>query len=136
MIETIAVSYLVALGILLIGLEAITFSFILFFFGLGFLIVGAISYIYVFENGLVQIATAFVIALLLAFLLRNYLLQKLSAPSDELEERTHIAGVGFVDGDAIKFDGTYWTTLSDLSSYKNGDRVEIIDVVDNMVVIK
>ena len=136
MIETISASYLLALGILLIGLEAITFSFILFFFGVGFVVVGGVSYIYVFDNGLVQIAIAFVIALVLAFLFREYLLKKLSKPSEEVEERTHISGVGYVEDGAIKFDGTYWKTLSDLSTYEDGDRVEIVDVVDNKVVIK
>lgn len=136
MIETISGAYLIALGILLIGLEAITFSFILFFFGVGFVVVGGVSYLYTFENGLVQVAVAFVIALILAFLFRSQLLQKLSKPSEDVESRTHISGVGYVEGGAIKFDGTYWKTLSDLSTYNDGEKVDVIDVVDNMVVIK
>ena len=136
MIETISAAYLIALGILLIGLEAITFSFILFFFGVGFVIVGGVSYLYTFENALVQVAVAFVIALILAFLFRSQLLKKLSKPSEDVESRTHISGIGYIEDGAIKFDGTYWKTLSDLSSYNEGDRVQVIDVVDNMVVIK
>ncbi|MEA3228577.1 MAG: hypothetical protein U9P38_05825 [Campylobacterota bacterium] len=134
--ETITCSYLLALGILLIGLEAIIFSFILFFFGVGFIIVSGISCFYSFDNGLSQIAVAFVFALILAFLLRDYFLNKLSAPNDEVEQRTHISGFGYVAEDSIKFDGTYWKTLDNLEPYKDGDRVEIIDVVDNMVVLK
>ncbi|MCD6433737.1 MAG: NfeD family protein [Sulfurimonas sp.] len=136
MIETISASYLLAIGILLIGLEAITFSFILFFIGLGFVVVAIVSYFYGFENGIVQIAIAFVIALISAFSLRGYLLQKLSKPSDKNEERSHISGVGYVQNGAVKFDGTYWESLDDLSGYKDGDKVEIVDVVNNMVVLK
>ena len=71
--EAISASYLLAVGILLIGLEVITFSFILFFIGIGFIVVSGISYIYAFESGLLQIATAFIIALVFIFLLRKYL---------------------------------------------------------------
>ena len=134
--EAIEAYYLLAIGILLIGLEALTFSFILFFFGLGFLVVSFISYFYVFENGIAQIALAFIIALVLAFSLRNYLLKKISKPKTEMEERTHICGIGIVNGEAIKFEGTFWKTLDDISSYKDGEQVEIIDVKDNMVVLK
>lgn len=134
--EAIQVSYLLAIGILLIGLEALTFSFILFFIGIGFVIVSIISYFYTFENGIAQIAIAFSIALILAFSLRDYLSKKISKASTKKEERTHISGIGIIEDDMIKFDGTYWKTLDDISSFKNGEQVEILDVVDNMVILK
>jgi len=136
MIETISPSYLLAIGILLIGLEALTFSFVVFFVGLGFVVVSGISMLYTFDNGVIQIAVASVIALVSALSLRGYMLEKLSKPSEAEEERTHISGVGFVEDGTIKFDGTYWKTLDDISGYKNGDKIEIVDVVNNMVVIK
>ena len=136
MIDIISPSYLLAIGILLIGLEALTFSFVLFFVGLGFVVVSGISVFYEFDNGVIQIAVASVIALLSALSLRGYMLEKLTKPSEVEEERTHISGVGFVEDGSIKFDGTYWKTLDDISSYKNGDKIDIADVVDNMVVIK
>nr|WP_321265931.1 hypothetical protein [uncultured Sulfurimonas sp.] len=136
MIETISASYLLAIGILLIGLEAITFSFILFFLGLGFIFVSGISLVYSFENGIVQIAVSFVLALIFAYFLRATLLKQISKTSRKKEDRTHISGVGFVDNGMVKFDGTYWKTLDDLSEYSDGDKIEIKDVVDNMVIIK
>jgi len=136
MIETLSVYYLLAIGILLIGLEVIALFFVLFFIGIGFIVVAGISYFYTFENGIIQISVAFVIALALAFLLRNYLLNKLSKPSNKAEERAHVSGVGFVEDGMVKFDGTYWKTLDDLSTYTNGSKVEIVNVVDNKVVIK
>ena len=136
MIDVISPSYLLAIGILLIGLEALIFSFVVFFIGLGFVVVSAISVFYAFDNGIIQIALVSVIALVSALSLRGYILEKLSKQSDKEEERAHISGVGFFEDGAIKFDGTYWKTLDDTSSYKNGDKVDIADVVDNMVVIK
>ena len=136
MIEVISVSYLIAIGILLIGLEALIFSFVLFFLGLGFIVVGVVSNFYMFDNGIVQIAVAFVLALLLAYVFRNMLLKRMSKESKELEERAHISGVGIVIDGTVKFHGTYWKTLNDLSVYEEGDKVTVVDVVDNMVVLK
>ena len=136
MLETITAAWLLALGILLIGLEALTFSFVLFFVGIGFVIVSAISYFYMFDNGILQIAAAFVLALILAFALRKTLMSKLSKPSNKKEERAHVRGIGIIEDGAVKFDGTFWKTLDDISGYKNGDKVKIKDVVDNMVVLE
>ena len=136
MIETIEASWLLAFGILLIGLEALTFSFVLFFIGIGFVLVSAISYFYIFNNGTLQIAVAFVLALLLAFGLRKTLMDRLSKPSEKKEERSHISGIGTIQDGAIKFDGTFWKTLDDINRYKNGEQVKIIDVQDNMVVLE
>ena len=135
MLETISASWLLALGILLIGLEALTFSFVLFFIGIGFVLVSFISYMYTFNDATTQIALAFVFALIFAFALRKTLMSKLSKSSTKKEERAHVKGVGFVENGTIKFDGTYWQTLDDLSKYKNGNKVEIKDVIDNMVVL-
>jgi len=136
MIEAISVTYLIAIGILLIGLEALIFSFVLFFFGVGFIVVGIVSNFYLFDNGIVQIAVAFVIALVFAYTFRKTLLEKMSKVSSKSEEKAHVSGVGILIDGSIKFDGTYWNTQSDLSKYEEGDKVTIIDVVDNMVVLK
>ena len=129
-------AYLLAIGILLIGLEVLTLSFVLFFLGLGFILVAVITSIVPFDNGYVQIAIAFGIALVTAVGLRKNLLERLSKTPQEKEERAHVSGIGYVEDGAIKFDGTYWKTLNDLSPYKNGDKVEVIDVKDNRVILK
>ena len=134
--EIISASYLIAIGILLIGLEALMFSFVFFFIGVGFIIVGIVSNVYVFDNAIVQIAVAFVIALVSAYLFRKNLLERMSKPSQDEEEKAHTSGVGRIQEGSIKFDGTYWNTLDDISAYEEGEKVEVIDVVDNMVVLK
>jgi membrane protein implicated in regulation of membrane protease activity len=134
--ETIDISYLLAIGILLIGLEVLTFSLVLFFLGLGFILMALVSSFVVFDNGYVQVALAFSIALVSAFGLRKSLLKRLIKTPTPKEEKTHKSGIGYVEDGAVKFDGTYWKTLDDLSNYNNGDKVEVIDVQDNMVVLK
>ena len=136
MFETIAAYWLLAFGILFIGLEALTFTFVLFFLGIGFIVVSLISFFYIFDNGIIQIALAFIFALILAIILRKTLLEKLSKPKLDAEERTHVSGVGIIEDEAVKFDGTFWKTLDDISGYKNGDKVKIKDVKDNMVVLE
>jgi len=136
MFETITAYWLLALGIFFIGLEALTFTFVLFFLGIGFIFVSVISFFYTFDNGVIQIATAFVMALVFAVILRKTLLKKLSKPNLDKEERAHINGIGVIEDGSVKFDGTFWKTLNDISKYKNGDTVKIIDVKDNMVVLE
>ncbi len=136
MIEVISVSYLIAIGILLIGVEALLFTFVLFFLGIGFLGIAIISFVYPFESGFAQIAFAFVIALVSIFFFRKSLLAKMSKESEVKEERAHISGIGIVQEGMVYFDGTYWKVQSDISTLQDGTRVEIIDVVNNMVILK
>ena len=136
MLEVISVSYLFAIGILFIGLEALVFSFVLFFLGIGFIVVAFISLFYSFESALLQIAVALLIAIISAFGFRKTLQTRVLNSSDESEERAHVTGIGIVEDGMIKFDGTYWKTLEDLSCYRDGDHVEVIDVENNMVVLK
>ncbi|MEA1920157.1 MAG: nodulation efficiency protein D, partial [Campylobacterota bacterium] len=58
-IAPIDTTYLLAAGIALVGLEIVTASFVLFWFGIGFLLVAGVSYMYNFEEGMVQLAWAF-----------------------------------------------------------------------------
>ncbi|SFV51063.1 nodulation efficiency protein D (NfeD) [hydrothermal vent metagenome] len=134
--EVISTPYLIAIGIFLIGIEVLTYSFVLFFLGIGFVVTGAISKIYDFDNGIVQIATAFVIALVFAYFFRGKFIEMLSKTSDKKEQRAHVSGTGIVEDGMIKFNGTYWKTLDDISAYSNDEQVEIVDVIDNMVVLK
>ncbi len=131
----IGYEYLLAFGIILIGLEALTFTFLLFFLGIGFIIVSIVSYFVVFDNGLWQIALAFILSVILAFVFRGKLLQKISKPKNK-EEKIHKSGTGVIDGDLVKFDGSYWQSTTDLSGFKDKERVKIVDVIDNKVVVE
>ncbi len=72
----------------------------------------------------------------MAYFFRDYFLDKFLNPPQKPEERSYISGFGYIEDGMIKFEGTYWKTFDDISNYKDGDKVEIIDVVENMVVLK
>ena len=129
--EAIEWGYLLALGIALIGLEALIFSFVLLWIGIGFIVVSILSYAGLFESGYAQIAVAVSIGLVLVLALRKWSMNLINKSTDDREEKIHKGGIGIIDGGMIKMNGTYWQSDDDLSSYKDGDRVEVIDIVDN-----
>ena len=129
--EVIDWAYLLAFGIVLIGLEALIFSFVLLWIGIGFIIVSLLTYMGLFESGYVQIAVAVSIGLVLVLALRKWSMAMINKSEDNSEEQIHKSGVGVIDGGMIKMDGTYWQSDDDLSQYKDGDRVEVLDIVNN-----
>jgi len=133
--EVIDWFYLLAVGILLVGIEALFFSFFLVWIGIGFLVVSALTYIGLYDNGVAQIASACVIGLVLVFALRKWSMNMLNRTQDNSEEKVHKRGIGIIDNGMIKMDGTYWRSDDDLSGFQNGDKVEIIDVVNNKVTL-
>lgn len=129
--EAIEWGYILALGIVLIGLEALLFSFVLLWIGIGFIVVAFLSFVGVFESGYAQIAVAVSIGLLLVLVLRKWSMELTSRTTDESEEKIHKGGIGIIDGGMIKMNGTYWQSDDDLRGFGDGDRVEVIDIVNN-----
>lgn len=129
--EVIDWSYLLAIGIVMIGLEALVFSFFLVWLGVGFVIVAGLSYFGMFDSGTAQIATSVSIGLVLVLALRKWSMNMISKSQDDTEEKPHKSGVGVVDKGMIKMDGTFWQCDDDLSAYKDGDKVDVVDVVNN-----
>ncbi len=129
--EAIDWAYLLAIGIVLIGIEALIFSFVLLWIGIGFVAVSALSYFGLFESGFAQIAVAVSIGLVLVLALRKWSMNLINKSEDDTEEKIHSGGVGVIDGGMIKMNGTYWQSDDDLSAYKDGDRVEVVDIVNN-----
>ena len=134
--EVIQWYYLLAGGLILIGVEAIFFSFFLIWIGLGFIAVSILSYFGLFENGIAQIATAFSIGLVLLFALRKWSMALVNKSQDNTEEKVHQSGIGTIDNGMIKMGGTFWQSDDDLSIYKDGDKVEVLDIVNNKAVLK
>ena len=129
--EAIDWAYLLAIGIVLIGIEALIFSFVLLWIGIGFLAVAVLSYFLLFDSGYAQIAVAVSIGLVLVLLLRKWSMTLINKSEDDTEEKIHKSGVGVIDGGMIKMDGTFWQSDDDLSAYKDGDRVEVVDIINN-----
>ena len=129
--EAIDWAYLVAIGIILIGVEALLFSFVLLWIGIGFLVVAVLSFFALFDSGYAQIAVAVSIGLVLVLLLRKWSMTFVDKTEDDTEEKIHQKGVGTIEGGMIRMNGTYWQSDDDLRGYKEGDRVEVVDIVNN-----
>jgi len=129
--EAIEWGYLLALGIVLIGLEALIFSFVLLWIGIGFIVVSVLSYAGLFDSGYVQIAVAVSIGLVLVLVLRKWSMNLINKTADDSEEKIHKSGTGVIEGGMIKMDGTYWQSDDDLSGFSDGDRVEVVDIMNN-----
>ena len=129
--EVIDWSYLLAAGILMIGLEALVFSFFFIWLGFGFVVVAGLSYFGLFENGVAQLATAVSIGLVFLLALRKWSIKMINKTQDDTEEKIHKSGIGTIDNGMIKMDGTFWQSDDDLSVYTDGDKVEVIDIVNN-----
>ena len=136
MMPAVEPAYLLALGIFLIGFEALSLSFFIVWIGMGFIIVAGLSLFIAFETLWVQSATALVVGMALAFFLRKPVMLYMQKSQDEKEEEIHSSGWGVVEEGMIKMDGTYWQSDDDLSSYKNGDKVEVVGMKNNRVEIK
>jgi len=134
--EALSFEWLLAIGIVLIGLEALVFSFFLFPIGLGFLVVACLElWVLDYDSLFSQTATVLVLGLIITLVFRKKFIKLLGKSSSDKEEQIHTSGIGTIDGKQIKFEGTYWNTDNDLSSYKDGDRVNI-EIIKNRAAIK
>ncbi|HIC44578.1 MAG TPA: hypothetical protein EYO73_09960 [Sulfurimonas sp.] len=118
------------------GIEALFFSFFLIWIGIGFLLVSVLSYFSLFDSPIAQISTSFGLGLILVFALRKWSMNMLEKTQDNTEEKAHQAGTGIVDKGMIKMNGTFWKTDADISEYKDGDKLDIIDIVNNKAILK
>ncbi|MBL0708685.1 MAG: hypothetical protein JJW00_06535 [Sulfurimonas sp.] len=135
MTEALSFEWLLAIGIISIGLEALTFSFFLFPVGLGFLVVAFLELWFLdFENLFSQTATALVLGLIITLVFRKKFIKLLEKTDNNTEEKIYTSGVGTIDGEQIRFGGTYWNSDNDLSYYTDGDKVNI-EIVENRAVI-
>lgn len=134
-LEAIAFAYLLAIGIVFIGIEALLFSFIFFWLGLGFIAVALLSLMVTFDNGYVQIALALLFALILLLLLRKQTMAYVKRSANAKESTVHQGGMATIEAGRIKLHGTYWLCDDDLSNYNDGDKVEVL-IRDNRAQIK
>ena len=93
---------LLAIGVALIAFEAVIVSFVLVWFGVGFVLTAFISYIYVFDDGIWQIATASIISLILLLLLRKKVLESfLKSKKDISDDFLNEKGIGEIKNSKV-----------------------------------
>jgi membrane protein implicated in regulation of membrane protease activity len=130
---------LLGIGIVLIAFEAILASFILIWFGIGFVVTAGISCIYPFSDGIWQIATASIISLFLIFLLRKKVLEAF------LESKRNISdnffdekGIGEIKNSKVLYKATYWDIDSKLDEkeFVEGEKVIVLKTHKNRATIE
>lgn len=110
MLSLISPMILIAIGLGLIALEALTFSFILFWFGLSFMIIGIFSYFPLFPDGLWQLSSIAIVAIALLLTLRTKAI-KIFMKAKEKENNDNFLnekGIGIIKDGKVHYKATYW----------------------------
>ena len=124
---------MIAIGALLCVAELMLFSFYLLFFGVAFIIVGAINFGFNFEWSF-QILAVLVLAFILLALLKAPLKSKFMAKKESFnEEFLDEAGVGEIRENMVYFKGTLWKYDGVL---KNGEKVQVLGTKGDKVILK
>ncbi|PID47737.1 MAG: nodulation protein NfeD [Proteobacteria bacterium] len=127
-IQALSAPSLLALGLLLVGLEIFVGSFYILWFGIGFLIVGIIEYFIPFSSFLYQLATAFSIALLLLFALQKKVKILFKTGEKEIKDDfLNEEGEGVIKEEMVFFKGTLWEYEPKDLKVKEGDRVRVLE---------
>jgi len=130
---------LLAIGLGLIALEILTFSFVFFWFGLAFLIIGALSYFAIFPDGLWQLSGVSVIAIVLLLSLRTTAL-KIFLKSKEKENNDNFLnekGIGVVKGGKVYYKATYWNIdLANNDTFSDGEKVTVLSTAKGVAYIE
>lgn len=138
MLSVIDPYILLGIGIVLIALEAVITSFILIWFGIGFMLTALISYFYGFDDGIWQLAIASFISLLLLAILRKKIFKNFLNPEKEINDNfLNEKGFGVIKNKKVFFKGTYWEIDGsiDESLFIEGEKVVVSKTYKNFAII-
>ena len=124
---------MIAIGALLCVAELMLFSFYLLFFGVAFIIVGAVNFGFCFEWSF-KILSVLVLAIILIALIKAPLKSKFMAKKESYnEEFLDEAGIGEIRENMVYFKGTLWKYDGGL---KNGEKVQVLGTKGDKVILK
>ncbi len=126
---------LITLGVIFLFIELITLTFFSIFIAIGFFVVGGVTFF--MEFGILwQLFFVALISLVMTFLLKKPI-KKHFNKSDEIIKDNFLdeSGVGVVKNGMIYYKGTFWR-IDDIGSFDEGDRVEVLGVDGNRLLIK
>ena len=130
---------LLAIGVALIAFEAVIASFVLIWFGLGFILTALISYVYIFSDGLWQIAIASIFSLILLLLFRKKALESfLKSKKDISDNFLDEKGIGEIKNSKVLYKATYWDIDSELDEkeFVEGEKVVVLKTFKNSATIQ
>ena len=124
---------MIAIGALLCVAELMLFSFYLLFFGVAFIIVGAVNFGFGFEWSF-QILAVLVLAFILLALLKAPLKSKFMAKKESFnEEFLDEPGVGEIRENMVYFKGTLWKYDGNLAE---GSKVQVRGIKGNKAILQ
>ncbi len=130
---------LLAIGVALIALEAIIVSFVIVWFGIGFVLTALLSYFLAFNDGIWQIATASIISLILLLMLRKKTLESfLKSKKDISDNFFDEKGIGEIRNSKVFYKATYWDIDSKLDEkeFVDGEKVVVLKTHKNKATIE
>lgn len=137
-ISIISPTILIAIGLFLIAIEAMSFSFISFWFGLASILIGIATNFIDFNDGLWQIASICILALVLLFSLRTKLMEKFLKSKDQEINDTFLneKGEGVIKNGKVEYKATYWDIDSKDTDFKEGEKVVVLSALRNKAKIE
>lgn len=130
---------LLAIGVALIAFEAVIASFVLIWFGLGFVLIALISYMYIFSDGIWQIAVASIFSLILLLLFRKKALESfLKSKKDISDNFLDEKGIGEIKNSKVFYKATYWDIDStiDEKEFVEGEKVIVLKTHKNHATVE
>ncbi|WP_198304513.1 NfeD family protein [Arcobacter vandammei] len=129
---------LFALGVVLIALEVFVASFVVIWFGLGFLLVSFVELVFPINDIVWQICFVAILSLIFLFLFRKKLLVKFSKSQREVKDNFfNEKGVGEIKNSKVFYKATYWEIDSKLDEkeFVEGEKVEVLKIHGNFATI-
>lgn len=139
MLSVIDPYILLGIGVILIGFEAVITSFILIWFGIGFILTALISYLYGFDDGIWQLAIASLLSILLLVILRKKTFKKFLSSKEKInDDFLNEKGIGQIKNEKVFYKGTYWEIDGEVddSIFEEGEKVIVSKTFKNYATIE
>lgn len=130
---------LFAIAAVLITFEVFILSFVIIWFGLGFLLLSFIQVVFPIDSIIWQLCLVALFSLVLLVLFRKKLLNKFKKSDKEIKDDfLNESGYAEVKNGKIFFKGTFWEFEKELEvgSYKDGEKVFVEFTKSNTAYIK
>ena len=124
-LSIISPTILIAIGLFLIVIEVMSFSFISFWFGFSCILIGIATNFIDFNDGLWQIASIYILALVLLFWLRTKLMEKFLKSKDQEINDTFLneKGEGVIKNRKVEYKATYWILIQKIQILKKAKKL-------------
>lgn len=139
MLNVIGPYILLGIGVVLIAFEAVITSFILIWFGIGFILTAFISYLYPFNDGIWQLSIASFISIILLVLLRKRTFKKFLSSNEKITDNfLNEKGIGQIKNQKVFYKGTYWEIDGEVdeSIFSEGEKVVVTKTFKNFATIE